>query len=118
MYKLSVEEKFSAAHQLTNYKGPCENLHGHTWKVRITVEGAELDQSGMLLDFRVLKSHLKKIHNEFDHTFLNNLVPFSPTSENLSKYIFEKMDKDLPKQVTLKEITVWESETSCATYYV
>lgn len=118
MFKLSAEDTFSAAHQLTNYKGPCENLHGHTWRLRVTVEGNELDQSGMLIDFKNLKDHLKKIHDEFDHKFLNDLLPFSPTSENLAKYIFDKMDKDLPTEVKLLEITVWESETSRATYYV
>jgi len=116
MFRLQVEDKFSAAHQLTNYSGPCENLHGHTWKVRIVVEGKELDQSGMLIDFKDLKKHLKIIHDEFDHKFLNNLVDFSPTSENLAKYIYDKMESELPKQVKLVEITVWESDTSCATY--
>lgn len=116
MFHLNVEEKFSAAHQLMNYSGPCENLHGHTWKIRLTVEGTELDESGMLVDFRILKKLLHIIHDEFDHKLLNNVVSFSPTSEQLARYIYKKLEPQLPKHVRASSITIWESDTSSATY--
>lgn len=116
MYKLTVEDKFAAAHQLTNYKGACENLHGHTWKIQLSVEGETLDESDMLVDFHQLKDYLRAIHDEFDHKFINDIVPFSPTSERLSKYIYEKIAGMIPSHVRLVNVTVWESETACATY--
>ena len=117
MYRLSVEDKFAAAHQLVSYNGPCENLHGHTWKVKITVEGKSLNDLNMLIDFHDLKIFLKEIHNEFDHKFLNDIVSFSPTSENLAKYIYDKVKNRLPQGIRLVDATVWESETACASYY-
>lgn len=116
MWTLKVDGTFSAAHQLTNYSGPCENLHGHTWKIQLEVQGEVLDDAGMLMDFRVLKNHLREIHNEFDHKLLNDVVDFSPTSENLSKYIFLKQKGKMPNNVRLKSVTVWESDASSASY--
>jgi len=116
MYQLSVEDKFAAAHQLVSYQGPCENLHGHTWKIRLKVKGAKLNDTGMLVDFQDLKKILKQIRDQFDHQFLNNILKFSPTSENLAKYIFEQAAKQLPANIQLAEATVWESDTTSATY--
>lgn len=118
MYRLSVEDKFAAAHQLTRYQGACENLHGHTWKMRLTIEGETLDDAGMLVDFHVLKGYLRSIHDQFDHKFLNDLLPFSPTSEHLARYIHEQITPKLKRGIRLVDVTVWESETSSATYYV
>ena len=117
MWRLHVDKTFSAAHQLTKYSGPCENLHGHTWKIQIVVEGDELDEAGMLMDFRVLKDNLQHFTDKFDHKFLNDLFEESPTSEFISKYVFKAIQPQLPSTVTLKEVSIWESESSKATYF-
>ncbi len=117
MWRLSVDKTFSAAHQLTKYNGPCENLHGHTWKLQIVVEGNELDEAGMLIDFRVLKETLQQFTERFDHKFLNDLFEESPTSEFLSRYVFKTMQPQLPLNIKLKEVSIWESESSKATYF-
>ncbi|MDD5457001.1 MAG: 6-carboxytetrahydropterin synthase QueD [Candidatus Margulisbacteria bacterium] len=117
MYELNVEDKFAAAHQLVSYQGPCENLHGHTWKIKLKVKGNKLNETGMLMDFQDLKKILKKIRDRFDHQFLNDILKFSPTSENLAKYIFEQAAKQLPRHIQLAEVTVWESDITSATYY-
>ncbi len=117
MFRLRVEDHFSAAHQLVNYDGPCENLHGHTFKLQVTVEGETLDDIGMLVDFHILKKTIKQIHDEFDHKFLNDILPFSPTSERLAEYVYHTIKTQLPKGVRLVKATVFESETASATYY-
>ena len=117
MYSLDVESTFSAAHQLREYKGKCENLHGHNWRVRVTVEGDQLDAAGMLVDFGVIKAALRGSLAAFDHTFLNELPPFleqNPTSENLARHLAETLVG--PGDVRISGVTVWESETCRATY--
>ena len=117
MFRLRVEDHFSAAHQLVKYDGPCENLHGHTFKLQVTIEGETLDDIGMLVDFHVLKKMISQIHDEFDHKFLNNILSFSPTSEHLAKYVYHTLKPQIPEGVRLVEVTIFESETASATYY-
>ena len=117
MYELQVEKYFASAHQLVDYNGPCENLHGHNWRVQVIVAGEELDHVGMLIDFKILKGYLQEIIDFLDHKFLNDILEFSPTSEKLSKYIYTEMQKKLNKAATIKKVIVWESDTACATYY-
>ncbi|KPJ67957.1 hypothetical protein AMJ44_06975 [candidate division WOR-1 bacterium DG_54_3] len=117
MYELMVEESFDAAHALRGYEGPCENLHGHTWKVQIFFEGEKLNKIGLLEDFKVIKRQLQDILAEFDHKLLNDLKPFeteNPSSENLARIIFGKM-KD--KSKALSKVVVWESHTAYAAYW-
>lgn len=116
MFELSVESHFSSAHRLLNYQGKCENLHGHNWKVEITVAGENLDKSGMLIDFKILKAQLKEVLEDLDHKDLNNLEAFrevSPSSENIAKYIYEKLKESMPQ---LKQVAVWETEKARAVY--
>ena len=116
MFELSVESSFSSAHHLLNYEGKCENLHGHNWKVEITVQGEELDKSGMLVDFKILKAKLNHVLERLDHRDLNALEEFrdiSPSSENISKYIYTELKKTLPQ---LKQVAVWETEKAKAVY--
>ena len=116
---LKIIDTFSAAHFLKNYKGACENLHGHNWKVELEVKGSKLDQTGLLIDFKELKKILKEILEELDHKLLNEKPPFNrinPSSENIAKFIFDKVSKKLPPHVQVKSVTVWESEKACATY--
>ncbi len=114
MFILKVIKVFSAAHNLRDYKGKCENLHGHNWKVEVEVQGKKLGKSGMLIDFHDLKYEVENILEKLDHGYLNEISPFdkiNPTSENLAKYIFECLSI-----CHLSKVTVWESDTACATY--
>ena len=119
MYYLQVEDAFASAHQLREYQGKCENLHGHNWRVRVRVKGRELDKTGMLVDFGILKKLLKELMDRLDHKFLNDTPPFdalNPTSENLAKYLYDELGRVLPEGVRPHQITVWESERSAAVY--
>ena len=120
MYEIMIEDTFDAAHQLIGYNGPCENLHGHGWRVRAYVSGKELNKLGMLIDFKDIKENLKKILSEFDHNNLNTMAVFkkeNPTSENLAKFIFNKLGGKMGKGLDLTKVTVFESPTSSATYF-
>ena len=120
MYRVSVHDYFSSAHQLKGYRGKCESVHGHNWKVELEVEGDTLDDIGMLVDFRTMKDVLKKVIDELDHRMLNEIEPFNkinPSSELLAKHIFHKVRDALDAGVKVSSITVWESENSRAVYY-
>ncbi|MCX5703560.1 MAG: 6-carboxytetrahydropterin synthase QueD [Candidatus Omnitrophica bacterium] len=117
MYSIKVEADFSSAHNLRGYKGKCEALHGHNWKVEAVVAGVQLDKAGMLLDFKNLELRLNRILDRLDHKYLNNIPYFkkvNPTSENIARYIYDNLKRQVP---ALASVTVWESEKSCATYY-
>lgn len=120
MYQVSVETHFSAAHRLRNYKGLCENLHGHNWKVEATVCSQKLDQAGMVMDFNILKHTIKEVIDLLDHQFLNEIDPFrdlNPSSENVAAYIFDQLSIALQDTaVTLVNVSVWESDRAKATY--
>lgn len=122
MYELKIITQFGAAHQLRNYNGKCENLHGHNWKIEVYVKGEELDKDGMLVDFKIIKDRTKEIVEKFDHKFLNDLECFSeinPSSENIAKYVYEELEKGInDNRVKVSRITAWESDTACATYWV
>lgn len=116
MFKIKVSGEFSSAHNLSGYRGKCEALHGHNWKVEAAVAGSKLDKTGMLMDFRKLKSALNKILDKLDHNYLNRLNYFkkiNPTSENIAKYIFDNLRL---QAINPESVTVWESENSAATY--
>ncbi|MDD5120617.1 MAG: 6-carboxytetrahydropterin synthase QueD [Candidatus Omnitrophica bacterium] len=116
MYSLRVEGAFSSAHNLRGYKGKCEELHGHNWRVQINIKSDRLDKIGMVLDFKLLKNKLSACLEQMDHKYLNKLPYFkkvNPTSENIAAYIYKKLIVQIP---LLKSVTVWENNTSCATY--
>lgn len=109
---------FSSAHNLRNYHGNCENLHGHNWKVEAFLESKKLDKDGMLVDFKILKGELKKILSNLDHKYINEIDYFkevNPTSENIACYIYNELKKVFG-DIMIKVI-VWESENSAAEYY-
>ncbi len=117
MYSITIESYFSSAHYLRGYKGKCESLHGHNWKVEVSVEKEELDKLGMALDFKCLKAKLDKALDKLDHTCLNNIAYFkkvNPTSESIARYIYDRLEANVGG---LKAVTVWESNTSRAAYY-
>jgi len=116
MYSLKVQGVFSSAHNLRGYKGKCEDLHGHNWIVEIVIKSTQLDDIGMVLDFKYLKKKLNAILEQMDHKYLNKLIYFkkvNPTSENIAKYIYKKLKSHIP---LLSCVTVWENSTSSANY--
>jgi len=122
MYELKISTQFAAAHQLRGLEGGCENLHGHNWKIEVCVQGDTLGNDGLLIDFRVIKGETKKIMDELDHKFLNELAVFKntePSSENIARYIFESLLQRLnTKNVKIRKVTAWESESACASYWI
>jgi 6-pyruvoyltetrahydropterin/6-carboxytetrahydropterin synthase len=120
MYQITVITHFAAAHQLRNFKGKCENLHGHNWKVEATLRGEGLTGEGLLIDFQEVRNATNSILEELDHTFLNELPAFkdqNPSSENIAAYIFRELGKRLnDDKVRVSFVTAWESDTACAGY--
>jgi 6-pyruvoyltetrahydropterin/6-carboxytetrahydropterin synthase len=124
MYEVTVERGFSSGHFLRNYKGKCENPHGHNYKVRITLCGETLDQAGLLLDFRDLKQVMRPVIDRLDHQMLNDLEPFTtinPSAENLAKFFYDETNEQLREmtkgRVRVKDCTIYETDTTTATYY-
>lgn len=115
MFTVTITKSFSAAHAL-KIGGKCEDLHGHNFKVDVTVEGKTLNREGILIDFRDLKKWTVEVLDGMDHKYLNELPPFSggcPTSEQVARHIHAYIDKKLKgKRVRVAEVTVWESDNS------
>ncbi len=121
MYEIKIITSFSAAHRLENFYGKCEALHGHNWKVEVFLEGDKLDGAGLLQDFGAVKARTRELLEEVDHKYLNELPAFShqnPSSENLACYLFQRLAVVLNRNgVKVSRVSVWESDTSCASYY-
>jgi 6-pyruvoyltetrahydropterin/6-carboxytetrahydropterin synthase len=121
MFELMVETFFSSAHQLRGYKGECEKLHGHNWKVQVHVLAEKLNDIDIAIDFHKLKELTDEVIAPLDHCFLNDIFPFTeknPSSENISKWIYDSLKKKMSNgNIHLSAVTVWESETTSATYY-
>ena len=118
MFEICVEHTFAAGHALRNYHGKCENVHGHNYRVQVAIEGADVDENGLLHDFADLKKRLRHTSEYLDHQFINDLKPFdeiNPSAENIAKYIYDDIQKDL-KDVALSWVKVWETDTSFAVY--
>jgi 6-pyruvoyltetrahydropterin/6-carboxytetrahydropterin synthase len=122
MYEVSVDETFAAGHALRGYKGKCENVHGHNYKVRVTLAGKELDSVGLLYDFVHLKQVIQGVIHSLDHRFLNEFPPFdsiNPSAENIARYIYDEASKQMkqaPNGAGISSITVWETDVTAATY--
>ena len=116
MYRLRIEDTFDAAHKLVGYEGKCARLHGHTWKAEVFVTGEKLDDTGMLVDFSILKDRLKQITGILDHSFLNDFKEIgNPTSENLARYIFNNLK--ILEGIKLEKVRIWESPSSWCEYH-
>ena len=116
MYEIRVKTEFSSAHNLRNYRGKCEHLHGHNWAVEASFQYKDLDKDGLAVDFRIAKAALKEVTEELDHAYLNELKLFksvNPTSENIARLIFKALKKKIRN---VKSVIVWENENSCAVY--
>jgi 6-pyruvoyltetrahydropterin/6-carboxytetrahydropterin synthase len=121
MFEVQIEHSFSAGHALRHYKGKCENVHGHNYKVQVVLRGEKLDHAGLLADFVDLKKLLRQISEPLDHVFLNDIEPFTtlnPSAENIAWYICEKLQDGLKQEneVEVAEVKVWETDVQSATY--
>lgn len=121
MFEVSVEQTFAAGHALRNYKGKCENVHGHNFRVRVVIEGERLDETGLLVDFIDVKDTMRAIIDRLDHVFLNDIAPFdvkNPSAENIAEYFFEEMTRGLKSSVPVRvrEVKVWETDIQSATF--
>ncbi len=120
MYQLHIETEFSAAHNLRGYQGKCEKLHGHNYIVEVEVSGNKLDETGMLVDFKVIKNLCIEITERLDHGYLNDIEPFdriNPTTENIARHLCETIQDELPVGLRATSVTCWESG-KCAARYV
>lgn len=123
MFEVMIERNFSSAHQLRGYKGKCENLHGHNYKIEIFARGRELDHIGLLVDFGELKTAADDIVQYLDHRNINELPPFdaelNPSAENLARYILERVAARVgDERVQVYKVRCYETPTSVATYQV
>jgi len=117
MYEIKVKANFSAAHNLKNYKGKCEMLHGHNWDVEAVFQYEKLDKNGLAVDFRKAKSLLRGVTEKLDHSYLNKsraVKGLNPTSENIARLIYDSIAR---KNNSIKSVSVWENDNSCATYF-
>lgn len=121
MYELTIETGFASAHQLRGYKGKCEKLHGHNWKVQVSVTAERLNELDLAIDFHDLKRITNEVVSPLDHAFLNDIFPFTeknPSSENIAKWIYESLKKKInDENFRVASVTIWESDTASASYY-
>jgi len=124
MFEITVEESFAAAHALRGYRGKCENVHGHNYKVEVTLEGERLDETGLLVDFVELKRRLRNVIERLDHRMLNEIPPFdrlNPTAENMARYFYEELARALQEsaaagRVRVARVRIWETDSTTAAY--
>ncbi len=125
MYIIFKDFQFAAAHQVRGHTGGCQNLHGHTYRVRVHLAAKELDELGMVLDFADLKVAVAEIAGPFDHSFINDHPPFdkiNPTAELLSEFFYQELEARLSPgglgggRVHLRRVDVWESDSAYASF--
>ena len=120
MYTIYKETTFSGAHRLREYKGRCEALHGHNWKVRAYVSSGELDELGMVMDFKELSKALEDAASHLDHKYINEVPPFdtiNPSAENIARFFYDELSARLKNsRAGIEKVMIWESESSCAIY--
>jgi 6-pyruvoyltetrahydropterin/6-carboxytetrahydropterin synthase len=121
MFEVSVEADFSAAHALRGYPGDCARLHGHNWIVRVCVRCQELDETGIGIDFRVVKDHVKAVLRGLDHNNMNELPPFkdtNPSAEHIARYLYGELSERLnSNRVRVAKIGVSETPDAGAWYW-
>ena len=120
MYELKVITDFAAAHRLRNFGGECEKLHGHNWRIEVVLSGDRLNEAGLLIDFRDVKTAANSILEDLDHSYLNDLPQFrdeNPSSENIAAYLFQRLSSELNSgHLKVTKVTAWESDSACASY--
>ena len=121
MFEVTIEETFAAGHALRNYRGKCENVHGHNYRCQVTFAGEQLDEIGLLVDFVELKKAVHSVLDRMDHQWLNDFPPFdklNPSAENMAKYIYDEVSSALLAKggTRLSAVRLWETDTASATY--
>lgn len=120
MFDVSVEYTFAAGHALRGYKGKCENVHGHNYKVQVVVSGEQLDSTGLLMDFVEVRKPLKELVGRLDHRFLNDIAPFdklNPSAENIAKFFYDELEPQIQSRgLHIQAVKIWETDTTTATY--
>ncbi|HEX3877668.1 MAG TPA: 6-carboxytetrahydropterin synthase QueD [Bryobacteraceae bacterium] len=121
MFEVTIQESFAAGHALRNYRGKCENVHGHNYRCQVTVEGENVDENGLLVDFVELKKVVHSVLDRLDHQWLNDYPPFdkiNPSAENIAKYIFDEVNDGLGAReaARLRQVRLWETDTAFAVY--
>ncbi|MGA2135819.1 MAG: 6-carboxytetrahydropterin synthase QueD [Bryobacteraceae bacterium] len=121
MFEVTVEETFAAGHALRNYRGKCENVHGHNYRVQVTFRGPALDSIGLLVDFVAVKKLMAAVVDRLDHRFLNDQAPFdqiNPSAENIAKYFYDEISSGLESGngAQLGQVRIWETDTTSAIY--
>ncbi len=121
MFEVSSEMYFSAAHHLKNYDGPCEKIHGHNWRVIAYIQSKELNEIGIAIDFKKLKSLLAEVIKKLDHSDLNTIFDktnLNPSSENIAKYIYQELEEKLTvPNCIVSRVDVYETPGNCASYF-
>ncbi len=121
MYELKIITSFAAAHCLREFKGKCESLHGHNWKVEVCVRSPNLDRIGLVIDFKEIKKATEEVLDELDHKHLNDLLPFqveNPSSENIARFLFQTLSSRINRDsLRVSRVTAWESDDACASYF-
>lgn len=120
MFIVTVVTDFSAAHALRGYQGNCARVHGHNWKVEVSLAVTKLDNIGISVDFREIKEKTKAIIDKLDHQFINEIKPFdelNPTAENLAQYFFQTLDTQFTQDhIKISKVTIWETERAYVAY--
>ena len=121
MFEVTIEESFAAGHALRNYRGKCENVHGHNYRCQVTVEGENVDDNGLLVDFVELKKVVHSVLDRLDHQWLNEYPPFdkiNPSAENIARFIYDEVHTGLGERAGahLAQVRLWETDTAFAVY--
>ena len=120
MFEITVDYSFAAGHALRGYKGKCENVHGHNYKVQVTVAGEQLNSAGLLMDFVDLRAAVKALVEQLDHRFLNDIPPFdqlNPSAENMAKYFYEGLEPQIrARGLRVQAVTIWETDVTSAAF--
>jgi 6-pyruvoyltetrahydropterin/6-carboxytetrahydropterin synthase len=121
MFEITIEETFAAGHALRNYRGKCENVHGHNYRCQVSVEGEQLDEIGLLVDFVELKKVVHSVLDRMDHQWLNEFPPFdklNPSAENMARYIYDEVNAGLKPRpgVKIGWVKLWETDSASAIY--
>ncbi len=121
MHEVTIETQFSSAHNIRGYEGACENLHGHNWRVQVSVRAKRLDKLGMVVDFKELKAETRELVASLDHKYLNEVPPFdkkNATAENIAEFLFKRLSKAVNDgRLKVSKVKVWESDTSSSEYF-
>lgn len=122
MFELEVKRVFAAAHQLRDYDGDCERMHGHNWEVYLYLTGTRLNHLGLLVDFRDVHAALDAAIGDLDHSFLNVIPPFdeiNPSCEHIARHIYWRCKQQIEKSaqdINVDSVKVFESEGCSITY--